>query len=115
MRIVDTLSDNVRSGRLVLGLHRRVASGIDLANINAVLYSGYLHPEVEMCRGSSVGTVGNPGRTVAWLARTAARFDVGLEAGYTILSGPCTKPVDVALLRPGSAHPQPQIAHGWSG
>ena len=88
-------------GRDFLGeAHRTPAElavrGIDLANIDAVLYSG----DQEVARGNTSAVLGNPTACVAWLARKVADFGVKLEAGHLILPGSCTRAIDA---RPGTA------------
>jgi len=72
------------------------AAGVDLANIDAVLYQG----EDEVARGNTSAVLGNPTACVAWLARKVAGFGVKLEAGHLILPGSCTRAIDA---RPGDA------------
>jgi len=70
------------------------AAGMDVADIEAVLYAG----DTEITRGNTNAVLGNPTTAVAWLARKVASFGVKLEAGHVILPGSCTKAVDA---RPG--------------
>ena len=64
--------------------------GVDLANIDAVLYCG----DEEVARGNTSAVLGNPTACVAWLARKVADFGVKLEAGHLILPGSCTRAID---------------------
>lgn len=43
--------------------------------------------------------LGDPAGSVAWLARTVARFGVPLRKGHVILPGSCTRAVDVEAGR----------------
>jgi 2-keto-4-pentenoate hydratase len=100
IRLADTIADNASSAGVVLGkAHRTPADlalkGVDLADIDAVLYSG----DAEIARGNTSAVLGNPTGCVAWLARKVAEFGVKLEAGHLVLPGSCTKAVDA---RPGS-------------
>lgn len=94
--IVDTIADNASAARFVLGAQRCPPRALDLADVDAVLYSGYRWREVVVTRGNTGAVQGNPLAAVAWLARTVARSGVRMEAGHTILSGSCTRAVDVA-------------------
>ena len=101
IKLADTIADNASSAGVILGeAHRTPAElavrGIDLADIDAVLYSG----GQEIARGNTSAVLGNPTACVAWLARKVADFGVKLEAGHLILPGSCTRAIDA---RPGSA------------
>jgi 2-keto-4-pentenoate hydratase len=100
IKLADTIADNASSAGVILGEARRTPSelaarGVDLANIDAVLYSG----DQEVARGNTSAVLGNPTACVAWLARKVADFGVKLEAGHLILPGSCTRAIDA---RPGS-------------
>jgi 2-keto-4-pentenoate hydratase len=100
IKLADTIADNAFSAGVILGEARRTpaelaARGIDLANIDAVLYSG----RDEIARGNTSAVLGNPTGCVAWLARKVAGFGVKLEAGHLILPGSCTRAIDA---RPGT-------------
>ncbi|MBE3011802.1 fumarylacetoacetate hydrolase family protein [Microbispora sp. NEAU-D428] len=94
IRLADTIADNASSAGVILGDARVNPKGMDLADIEAVLYSG----DTEIARGNTSAVLGNPTTAVAWLARKVASFGVKLEAGHVILPGSCTRAVDV---RPG--------------
>ena len=101
IKLADTIADNASSAGVILGSARKTpaelaAAGIDLANIDAVLYQG----DQEIARGNTSAVLGNPTACVAWLARKVADFGVKLEAGHLILPGSCTRAIDT---RPGSA------------
>jgi 2-keto-4-pentenoate hydratase len=104
IKLADTIADNASSAGVILGDARRTpaelaASGVDLADIDAVLYaregSG---GDREVARGNTSAVLGNPTACVAWLARKVADFGVKLEAGHLIIPGSCTRAIDV---RPG--------------
>jgi 2-keto-4-pentenoate hydratase len=106
IKLADTIADNASSAGVILGDARRTpaelaASGVDLADIDAVLYaregSG---GDREVARGNTSAVLGNPTACVAWLARTVADFGVKLEAGHLIIPGSCTRAIDA---RPGDA------------
>ena len=108
IKLADTIADNASSAGVILGAERKTpaelaAAGIDLSDIDAVLYSG--GPTggegwTEIARGNTSAVLGNPTACVAWLARKVADFGVKLEAGHLILPGSCTRAIDA---RPGSA------------
>jgi 2-keto-4-pentenoate hydratase len=95
IKLPDTIADNASSAGVILGAARRTpaelaADGVDLANIDAVLYSG----DTEVARGNTSAVLGNPTWCVAWLARKVASFGVRLEAGHLIIPGSCTRAID---------------------
>jgi 2-keto-4-pentenoate hydratase len=95
IKLADTIADNASSAGVILGDARRTpselaAAGVDLADIDAVLYEG----EDEVARGNTSAVLGNPTACVAWLARTVADFGVKLEAGHLIIPGSCTRAID---------------------
>jgi len=106
IRLADTIADNASSAGVILGEARRTpaelaAAGIDLANIEAVLYSSSGSSGAgwtEVARGNTSAVLGNPTTAVAWLAGKVASFGVKLEAGHLILPGSCTRAIDA---RPG--------------
>lgn len=109
IKLADTIADNASSAGVILGTERKTpaelaAAGIDLSDIDAVLYSGGTaggaEGMTEIARGNTSAVLGNPTACVAWLARKVADFGVKLEAGHLILPGSCTRAIDA---RPGSA------------
>jgi 2-keto-4-pentenoate hydratase len=101
IKLADTIADNASSAGVILGADRRTpaelaADGIDLANIDAVLYASTAGKDGEkaVARGNTSAVLGNPTSCVAWLARTVAGFGVKLEAGHLILPGSCTRAID---------------------
>jgi 2-keto-4-pentenoate hydratase len=103
IKLADTIADNASSAGVILGQARRspaelAARGIDLANIDAVLYAGGpADPaSTEVARGNTSAVLGNPTWCVAWLARKVADFGVKLEAGHLILPGSCTRAIDAS-------------------
>ncbi|MER8038187.1 2-keto-4-pentenoate hydratase [Streptomyces hydrogenans] len=89
--IADTIADNASSAGFVLG-EGRSPRGLDLRAIEARLTTdgGGL-----LAEGRSDAVLGDPARSVAWLARTVARFGVPLKKGHVVLPGSCTRAVDV--------------------
>jgi 2-keto-4-pentenoate hydratase len=106
IKLADTIADNASSAGVILGDARRTpaelaAAGVDLANIDAVLYqrvAGGAGEWTEIARGNTSAVLGNPTACVAWLARKVADFGVKLEAGHLIIPGSCTRAIDA---RPG--------------
>jgi 2-keto-4-pentenoate hydratase len=105
IRLADTIADNASSAGVILGEARRspaelAAAGVDLADIDAVLYSSRDSEAgwTEVARGNTSAVLGNPTTAVAWLAGKVASFGVKLEAGHVILPGSCTRAIDA---RPG--------------
>ncbi len=105
IKLADTIADNASSAGVILGAARKspaelTAAGVDLANIDAVLYQkgettggeGW----AEIARGNTSAVLGNPTACVAWLARKVADFGVKLEAGHLILPGSCTRAIDTS-------------------
>jgi 2-keto-4-pentenoate hydratase len=100
IKLADTIADNASSAGVILGAERKApadlaAAGIDLSDIDAVLYQ----EDEEIARGNTSAVLGNPTTSVAWLARKVADFGVKLEAGHLILPGSCTRAIDA---RPGT-------------
>jgi 2-keto-4-pentenoate hydratase len=103
IKLADTIADNASSAGVILGAGRKTpaelaAAGVDLSDIDAVLYqkggtTGGESSE-EIARGNTSAVLGNPTACVAWLARKVAGFGVKLEAGHLILPGSCTRAID---------------------
>ncbi|MEV5879496.1 2-keto-4-pentenoate hydratase [Streptomyces sp. NPDC052101] len=89
--IADTIADNASSAGYVIG-EGRAPRELDLKAIDAWLTSG---GEL-LAEGRSDAVLGDPAVSVAWLARTVARFGVPLKKGHVVLPGSCTRAVDVA-------------------
>jgi 2-keto-4-pentenoate hydratase len=94
--ITDTIADNASSARYALGREQHSPVRLNLADIDAVLYSGRTGRESVVTAGNSAAVLGNPATAVAWLANTVSAFGVRLEAGHVILPGSCTRAIDVA-------------------
>ncbi|MFE7356164.1 2-keto-4-pentenoate hydratase [Streptomyces sp. NPDC057543] len=91
IRIADTIADNASAAGYVIG-EGRDPHELDLKAIDARLTSG---GEL-LAEGRSDAVLGDPVVSVAWLARTVARFGVPLKKGHVVLPGSCTRAVDVA-------------------
>lgn len=92
--IADTIADNASSAGYVIG-DGCDPRELDLRAIEATLTSG----GETLAGGRSDAVLGHPAASVAWLARTVARFGVPLRKGNLILPGSCTRAVDVARGR----------------
>ncbi|WP_328323339.1 MULTISPECIES: 2-keto-4-pentenoate hydratase [unclassified Streptomyces] len=88
--IADTVADNASSAGYVTG-EGRDPRELDLKAIDAVLRRG----SEQIAAGRSDAVLGDPAASVAWLARTVARFGVPLKKGHLVLPGSCTRAVDV--------------------
>jgi 2-keto-4-pentenoate hydratase len=89
--IADTIADNASSAGYVIGEGRHPRE-LDLKAIDAQL----THGGELLTEGRSDAVLGDPAVSVAWLARTVARFGVLLKKGHVVLPGSCTRAVDVA-------------------
>ncbi|MFE5791592.1 2-keto-4-pentenoate hydratase [Streptomyces sp. NPDC056503] len=94
--IADTIADNASSAGYVIG-EGRSPRGLDLGAIEARLDGG----GERLAEGRGDAVLGDPARSVAWLARTVARFGVALRKGHVVLPGSCTRAVDVV---PGATY-----------
>ncbi|MCX4777697.1 2-keto-4-pentenoate hydratase [Streptomyces sp. NBC_01264] len=92
--IADTIADNASSAGYVIG-EGRAPRELDLKAVDATLTRG----SDTLASGRSDAVLGDPAASVAWLARTVARFGVRLRKGHLILPGSCTRAVDVAAGR----------------
>ncbi|MER7721526.1 2-keto-4-pentenoate hydratase [Streptomyces flaveolus] len=88
--LADTIADNASSAGYVIG-EGRAPHELDLKAIDARLTVG---GEL-LAEGRSDAVLGDPAASVAWLARTVARFGVPLRKGHVVLPGSCTRAVDV--------------------
>ncbi|MFD3536225.1 2-keto-4-pentenoate hydratase [Streptomyces sp. NPDC058664] len=88
--IADTIADNASSAGFVIG-EGRDPRELDPKAIGARLTSG---GEL-LAEGRGDAVLGDPAVSVAWLARTVARFGVPLRKGHLVLPGSCTRAVDV--------------------
>jgi len=92
--LVDTIADNASSCGLALGPWSPLGD-LSLPDVRAELI---IDGEV-VCDGTGADVMGDPAESVAWLANTCATYGLHLEAGQIVLTGSCTRAVDV---RPGS-------------
>lgn len=80
----DTVADNMSAGRVVLGGRVVPVTGLDLRLIGVLLFRNGLAMET----GAGAAALGNPARSLAWLANTLGRRGSGLRRDDLVLSGP---------------------------
>lgn len=90
--LLDTVADNASSAGVLLGTQRYAAADPLVASCPAQLEIN----GVEVASGSSSDVIGAPAGAVAWLVRQLAEFGTTLDAGSIVLSGSCTRAIDVA-------------------
>ena len=91
--LMDTIADNASSAAVLLGPHEYPADVISEPRAATLLIN-----DVVVAEGSTADVLGHPAEAVAWLANALGEFGVPLEAGHIVLSGSCTRAIDV---RPG--------------
>ncbi|SDH69333.1 2-keto-4-pentenoate hydratase [Alteribacillus persepolensis] len=89
IKFEDTVADNGSSASAIIGGKPTNIDGIDLTNIGMVAYK---NGEMLDC-AAGAAVLGNPLRSVAWLANSLAKYDVSLKAGEIVLSGALTSAV----------------------
>lgn len=90
--LLDTVADNASSAGVLLGTERFSADDPLVTDCQARLEIN----GVEVATGSSADVIGAPAGAVAWLVRQFAEFGTTLDAGSVVLSGSCTRAIDVA-------------------
>jgi 2-oxopent-4-enoate/cis-2-oxohex-4-enoate hydratase len=81
--LADTIADNASSGLFVLGGKKTPIEGLDLRTVGMnVELNGEL-----ITTGAGAASLGDPVRSVAWLASTLAEYGMRLRAGDIVLSG----------------------------
>jgi len=89
--LLDTIADNASSAGVILAPDRIDPSAIDLRDLAAELRIG----DELVATGSTSDVIGSPAGAVAWLANAVGAFGVRLRAGHLVLSGSCTRAIDV--------------------
>lgn len=85
--LVDTVSDNASSARVVLG------EAVPLGDLDLATTEGALLRDGEvMAEGVGANVFGGPLRAVAWLANHLASIGLALEAGHVVMPGSVTAP-----------------------
>ncbi|WP_087974912.1 2-keto-4-pentenoate hydratase [Oceanobacillus rekensis] len=91
IKFEDTVADNGSSAAAIIGGKPTKLDGIDLTHIGMVAYKNG-----EMIdSGAGAAVLGNPLRSVAWLANSLGKYDVSLKAGEVVLSGALTAAVEI--------------------
>lgn len=103
VQLADTVADNASSGRVVLGGRVTPANDIDLRLVGLLLYRNGTPVE----NGAGAAALGNPIRSLTWLANRLLPPERGLSRGDIVLSGPLHRLVPV---RPNDVY-QAQFAH----
>lgn len=88
--LADTVADNASSGLYVLGRGMEKITSIDVKQIGMALYK---NGELQNT-GVGVAALGNPAKSIAWLANKLATYDIKLKSGEVILSGALSAAVE---------------------
>jgi 2-keto-4-pentenoate hydratase len=86
IQLIDTISDNASSARVVLGGRCTRLEAVDLRQLPCTL----TQDGAIALTGTAAAVLGNPINAVTWLANTLGRLGVTLEDGDVILPGSCT-------------------------
>ena len=81
--LVDTISDLASSAAIILGSSVTPIDGWDPRLCGMVVAKNGVTADT----GAGAAALGNPVAAVAWLANTVAAFDVGLEPGWSVMTG----------------------------
>jgi 2-keto-4-pentenoate hydratase len=91
IRLADTVADAASSAAFVLGVEGRPLSELDAADVAGELWRG----DQLLESGNTSAVLGDPCVSVAWLANAVGALGEHLDAGQIVLSGACTRMVDV--------------------
>jgi 2-keto-4-pentenoate hydratase len=91
IELSDTIADNASYGGFTLGPWSRGLRESDLRTLGMLIHNNGL-PVIE---GIGAAALGNPARSVAWLARKLDSFGVSLQPGDFVLSGSLSGAVPV--------------------
>jgi len=94
-QLPDVVADNCSSSGFVLGTKRLVCADLDLTNISIELSANGKILQT----GSSAAILGNPGKSLAELARLLSARGASLPAGAIVLAGGATAAIK---LEPGA-------------
>jgi 2-keto-4-pentenoate hydratase len=85
--LVDNISDNSSSARVVLGAPKK------LSEVDDLRLSGILLWQDDICLDTGVGanSMGHPLASIAWLASFLSRTDSSIPAGSVVMTGGLTK------------------------
>lgn len=93
IKFEDTVADNGSSAAAIIGGKPTRLDGLDLTHIGMVAYKN--GDMLDSAAGAAV--LGNPLRSVAWLANSLGKYDVSLKAGEVVLSGALTAAVPLEV------------------
>lgn len=99
----DTVADNAAAARAVLGGRITPIAGLDLRLLGMLFHRN----GSPIDSGAGAAVLGNPARSVAWLANELGSLGAGLRRGDVVLSGSLHRMVPV---RPGDVF-QARFAH----
>ncbi len=91
VQLVDTVADNASAGRVVLGGRIIPVTAVDLRLMGVLLYRNGSPTE----SAAGAAALGNPARSVAWVADELGSVGRGLCRGDIVLAGPLHRPVPV--------------------
>jgi len=91
IRFEDTVADNGSSARAIIGGKPTGIEVVDLTHIGMVVYKNGQY--LDSAAGAAV--MGNPIRSVAWLANALGKYDISLHAGEIVLSGALSAAVPI--------------------
>lgn len=91
IKFEDTVADNGSSACAIIGGKPTKLEGLDLTHIGMVAYrNGQI-----IDSGAGAAVLGNPLRSVAWLANSLGKYEVALKSGEIVLSGALTSAIEV--------------------
>ncbi|MGB5133052.1 MAG: fumarylacetoacetate hydrolase family protein [Steroidobacteraceae bacterium] len=91
IKLQDTVADNGSSARVVLGSQIMPPSMLKLDDLDTELELDGVVVET----GNTSAILGNPAKSIAWLANRLADFGIALEPGHFVLPGTCTRSVRI--------------------
>lgn len=91
IKFVDTVADNGSAAAFVVGGKPTKLDNLDLPHLGMVVYKNGEF----FTSAAGAAVLGNPLRSVAWLANAIGKFGVTLNAGEIILAGALTAAVSV--------------------
>lgn len=91
IKFVDTVADNGSAAAFVIGGKPTKLDNLDLPHLGMVVYKNGEF----FTSAAGAAVLGNPLRSVAWLANAIGKFGVTLKAGEVILAGALTAAVSV--------------------
>lgn len=84
--LLDTVADNGSSGKVVIG-----SKIVPITDVDMRLTGMNMEKNGELFNSGTTAEVwGNPAASVAWLINELSKYDIGVKAGYIVLSGALT-------------------------